>query len=187
MCHAAICVQTAEPDLPSYGLPTYDWMYTIYGDCQEEILTDAPPPLGRYVTTSHYVNANLIHDLVTGKLVTGCIHFFNQTLIDVYTKKQATVKTATYGSEFVAARTCTDQIIELRTPLQYLGVPLCNQSYMFGDSQAVVNSSTLPEARLHKRHTLISYHRVCEAIAAKMIVFIHIDGRIDPADILSKH
>jgi hypothetical protein len=54
---------------------------------------------------------------------------------------------------------------------------------MFGDNQAVVNSSTL----LHKQHTLLSYHRVCEAIAAKMIVFIHIDGRINPADIPSKH
>jgi hypothetical protein len=128
-----------------------------------------------------------MHDLVTGKSVTGCIHFFNQTPIDAYTKKQATVETATYGSEFVAARTCTEQIIELRTLLRYLGVPLRDQSYMFGDNQAVVNSSTLPEAKLHKRHTLLSYHRVREAIAAKMIVFIHIDGRINPADILSKH
>jgi hypothetical protein len=58
---------------------------------------------------------------------------------------------------------------------------------MFGDNQAVVNSSTLPEAKLHKQHTLLLYHRVCEAIAAKMIVFIHIDGRINPVDIPSKH
>jgi hypothetical protein len=58
---------------------------------------------------------------------------------------------------------------------------------MFGDNQAVVKSSTIPEAKLHKRHTLLSFHRVREAIAARMIVFIHIDGRINPADILSKH
>jgi hypothetical protein len=80
-----------------------------------------------------------------------------------------------------------EQIIELRTLLQYLGVPLHDQCYMFGDNQAVVNSSTLPEAKLHKQHTLLLYHSVCEAIATKMIVFIHIDGRINPADILSKH
>jgi hypothetical protein len=58
---------------------------------------------------------------------------------------------------------------------------------MFGDNQAVVKSSTLPEAKLHKRHTLLSFHRVREAVAAKMVIFIHIDGRINPADILSKH
>jgi hypothetical protein len=34
---------------------------------------------------------------------------------------------------------------------------------------------------------LLSFHRVREAIAAKMVIFIHIDGRINPADILSKH
>jgi hypothetical protein len=45
----------------------------------------------------------------------------------------------------------------------------------------------LPEAKLHKRHTLLSFHRVREAIAARIIHFIHIDGRINPADILSQH
>jgi hypothetical protein len=74
-----------------------------------------------------------------------------------------------------------------RLLLQHLGVPLCDQSYTFGDNQAVVNSLTLSEAKLHTQHTQLSYHRVREAIAAKMIVFINIDGRINPADILSKH
>jgi hypothetical protein len=128
-----------------------------------------------------------MHDMLSGKAVTGCVHFLNQTPIDAYSKKQATVETATYGSEFVAARTCTEQIIEIRTLLRYLGVPIRDQSYMFGDNQAVVKSSTLPEAKLHKRHTLLSFHRVREAIAAGFIHFIHIDGRINPADILSKH
>jgi hypothetical protein len=99
---------------------------------------------------------------------------------------QTTVETATHGSEFAACM-CVEQIIKIQTFLQYLGVPLCDQSYMFGDNQAVVNSLTLPEAKLQKQHTLLLNHRVCEAIAAKMTVFIHIDGHINPADILSKH
>jgi len=33
----------------------------------------------------------------------------------------------------------------------------------------------------------LSYHRVREAIAAKIINFQHIRGNINPADILSKH
>jgi hypothetical protein len=111
----------------------------------------------------------------------------NQTPIDWFSKKQATVETATYGSEFVAARTCTEQIIEIRTLLRYLGVPIRDQSHMFGDNKSVVNSATIPDAKLHKRHTLLSFHRVREAIAAGMILFTHIDGRINPADVLSKH
>ena len=58
---------------------------------------------------------------------------------------------------------------------------------MFGDNESVVNSSVKPEAKLHKRHTALSFHRVHEAISANIIKFIHIPGTINPADILSKH
>ena len=44
--------------------------------------------------------------------------------IDWFSKKQATIETATYGSEFVAAHTCVEQIIDLRNTLRYLGVPI---------------------------------------------------------------
>ena len=34
------------------------------------------------------------------------------------------METATYGSEFVASKTATEQIIDLRHTLRYLGVPI---------------------------------------------------------------
>ena len=48
-------------------------------------------------------------------------------------KDKATVETVTFGSEFVAARVATDQIIDLGYTLMYLGVPIRSKSYMFGD------------------------------------------------------
>jgi hypothetical protein len=117
----------------------------------------------------------------------GILHLVNKTPIDWFSKKQATVETATYGSEFVAACTCVEQVIELHNTLQYLGVPVCDKSYMFGDNQSVVNSSTQIHAKLHKRHTMLSFHCICEAIASGMIAFNFIPGEINPADILSKH
>jgi hypothetical protein len=127
-----------------------------------------------------------LHDLTTGRSVTAVLHFFNQTPIDWYTKKQATVETATYGSEFVAARTAVEQTMDLRTTLRYLGVPVKGATYLFGDNESVVNSSVNPASKLHKRHTALSYHRVREAIAAKVVKFIYIPGDQNPADILSK-
>jgi hypothetical protein len=113
----------------------------------------------------------------------------NKTPIDWYSKKQATVETATYGSEYVAARTCVEQVMDLlRLTLRYLGVPIRSRSYMFGDNKTVVESSIRPHAKLHKRHMALSFHRVREAIAAKQIIgFYHVDGVRNPADILSKH
>jgi len=128
-----------------------------------------------------------MHDMATGKSVTGILHWLNQTPIDWYSKKQATVETATYGSEFVAARTCVEQIIDLRCTLRYLGVPIHNKSYMFGDNKTVVDSSTVPHSKLHICHTILSYHHVCEAISSGMDAFYHLAGEINPGDILSKH
>jgi hypothetical protein len=42
-------------------------------------------------------------------------------------------------------------------------------------------------AKLHKRHTMLSFHRVREAIASGILGFYFIPGEINPADILSKH
>jgi hypothetical protein len=74
----------------------------------------------------------------------------NKMPIDWYSKKQATIKTATYGSEFISARTCIDQIVDLRLTLRYLGIPIRDMSYMFGDNKTIIDSLTQPHARLHK-------------------------------------
>ena len=97
------------------------------------------------------------------------------------------METATYSSEFVATRICIERLIDLRFTLRYLGVPIRNQDYMFGDNKSVVDSSTIPHGKLSKRHNALSFHRVREAIASKIVNFIHIPGTTNPADILSKH
>ena len=58
---------------------------------------------------------------------------------------------------------------------------------MFRDNESVVNSSSMPAGKSHKRHIALSWHRVREAIAAKVLRFVHIPGAINPADMLSKH
>jgi hypothetical protein len=92
---------------------------------------DISAPLRKHVTLTHYVDANLIHDSTTGRSVTGIPHTINKMPLDWYSKKQATVETATYGSEFIAAHKCVEQVIEIRNTLCYLVVPICAKSYMF--------------------------------------------------------
>ena len=149
----------------------YDWT-RIYGNVLEEIPKDAPEPLGKSVTTTTFLDANLLHDLITGGSVTAVLNFFNLMPGNWYSKRQATVENATYGSEFVAAKTATERIVDIRQTLRYLGVPIKSKAYMFGDNKSVVTSSTVPHSLLSKRHNMLSYHRVREAIAAKILVFI---------------
>jgi hypothetical protein len=125
--------------------------------------------------------------MATGKAVTGVIHFLNGTPVEWFTRKQPTVETATYGSEFSAARTAIQQIAGLRLTLQYLGVNIDSTSYLFGDNESVVKSSTLPQSQLGKRHHALAYHFTREAVASKMVTFHHIPSELNVADILSKH
>ena len=185
--HGTIRYRTGIPDYSHLVEVEYDWMYSVYGNVKEQIPHDIPEALGNEVLTTTYVDANLYHDMITGRSVTGVLHLLNGTPIDWFSKRQDTVETATYGSEFVAARIATEQIIDLRTTLRYLGVPIQGKAYMFGDNQSVITSSTIPHSRLSKRHNALSYHRVREAIVAGILKFFHIDGKDNPADVLSKH
>jgi hypothetical protein len=120
-------------------------------------------------------------------LVTGILHLINKTPLDWYSKKQATVETATYGSEFVAARICVEQIIDPCSTLMYQGVPAREKNCMFGNNKSVVDSSMELHAKLHKRNTMLSFHHVREAITSGIVGFYFIPEKLSPADILSKH
>ena len=165
----------------------YEWTRTVYGNIKDEIPRDMPKPLGKRVITTTFLDANILHDIVTGKSVTAVLHFVNTTPTDWFSKRQATVETATYGSEFVAAKTAIEQIIDLRNMLRYLGVPIMTKAYMFGDNKSVVMSSTIPQSILNKRHNMLSYHRVRQAFAAKIIEFHWSSSDQTKSDILSKY
>jgi hypothetical protein len=94
--------------------------------------------------------------MVTGRSVTAILHFLNQAPMDWYSKKQATVETATFGSEFIAARTTIDHLVDLRMTLCYLGIPIQEKSYIFGDNKTIIDASSTPHAKLHKRHNALS-------------------------------
>jgi hypothetical protein len=167
-------------------MPEHDWMYSVYGDVKEELPPDLPTPKGKPVRTTSFLDANLMFCKATGRSATGILHFVLATPIDWFSKRQSTVETATYGSEFVAGRTGTDQVIDIRLTLRYMGAPLDGIAWMFGDNKSVVTSSTIPSSMLSKRHLALAYHRVREAIAAKIIKFCHIDGQKNVADVMTK-
>ena len=123
------------------------------------------------MTTTTTLDVNLLHCLATGASLTACLHFCNQIPTYWYSKKQATVETGTYGSEFVAAKTANEQIMDLRYTLRYLVAPIKSKSYMFGGNRSVVTSATLPHCTLSKRHNILEFHWGREATADKIIDF----------------
>jgi hypothetical protein len=81
----------------------------------------------------------------------------------------------------------TNQIIDLRTTLRYVGLQIEGKSILFCDIQTVITSSTLTHSSLKKQHSALSYHRVREAIAAKVVTIQKVDGNKIYGYILSKN
>ena len=132
--HDSTRYRTKEPGNIYLPNMKHERSYTVYGKVQEIIPNNCPKPLGKSVTTTTTLDANLLHCLATGASLTACLHFCNQTPTDSYSKKQAT---------FVAAKTSTEQIMDLRYTPRYLDVPVKSKSYMFGTSCHQCNTSSL--------------------------------------------
>ena len=187
MNNGAIRIRTEMPDISDAVIKRYDWSKTVYAGSEEEIPHDIPTPKGKPVKLVTYADSNLMHNILDGKAVTGILHFVNKTPFDWYSKKQATPEVATFSTEELAARTAIEQSRANRLIFMYLGVPIEGPSILLGDNESVVKGATIPHRKLNKRHLILSWHYVRQAIATGTYDYVHIPGKINPADILSKH
>ena len=116
---------------------------------------------------------------------TGLIIWVNKAHILWYSKRQSTVETSTFGSEFVAMRTAIEMIIGLRYKLRMMGVEIDGPCNVFCDNNSVVLNTTRPESVLKKKHNAVCYHMSRENIAAGVILIAKEDTKTNMADILT--
>jgi len=157
MHHATIKIRTDTRDYSNIPVKMHDWEHSCYADTKEEIPLGAPKPKGKSVTMTSFFDANLYHNLISGKSVTCILYQLNKTSIDWCSKLQSTVEMATFGSEYVAARTCTEQVIDLHLTLRHLGVPINGPTIVLGDNELVIYSAAIPHSKMHKRWVALSY------------------------------
>ena len=72
----------------------------------EQLPARMPKPLGNLVTISAFVDANYAGNVVMRRSHTGIIIFVQNAPIIWFSKRQNTVESASFGSEFVALRIC---------------------------------------------------------------------------------
>ena len=83
-------------------------------------------------------------------------------------------------------RAAVEEAIALRYMLRCLGVPVKSPTDLFGDNFGVIQSATIPDSELKKKHVAISYHYVREAIAAKTVNAYWIQSEENYSDICTK-
>ena len=160
-----------DPRLPSTDETQFqqvDW-HDFYPEAADAIPPNMPEPLGNPVTVSAFVDANHAGNAVTRRSHTGILIFCNNAPVQWYSKRQNTVESSTFGSEFVALRICLELLEGLRYKLRMFGIPIDGPADVYCDNNSVVLSASVPTTMLNKKHNAICYHRVREAAAAGTI------------------
>jgi hypothetical protein len=170
-----ITPKTAKPDWSSF-----------YENIEEELPPRMPEPLGNPVNIHVFVDANHAGNVVTRRSHTGILVFVQNSPILWVSRRQNTVETSTFGSEFVALRNARDVTIALRYKLRMFGVPLEGPAQVYCDNQGVVKNTSIPESVLSKKHNAINYHAVREAAAAGVLEVHKEDTQTNLADLFTK-
>jgi hypothetical protein len=159
-----------DPNYVSWEIASfqeYDWK-EFYHDANEAIPPNAPEPRGHAVQMNAFVDANHAGNKVTCRSHTVIIIYLNCSPIQWYSKAHSTIKSSTFGSEFVAMRILVEMLESMRYKLRMMGIPIDGAANVFCDNKSVVTNATVPTSTLKKKHNSIPYHRVREAVAASI-------------------
>ena len=177
-----------DPTYPKIDLNVFhevDWR-PFYGNVVEAIPPNAPKPRGKSVVLRCYVDADHAGDLVTRRSRTGFIQFINMAPIAWFSKKQGSVETSTFGSEFVAAKTAIEANRALRYRLRMMGVPIDGPTYVYVDNMSVVHNCSNPDSMLKKKSNSIAYHAVRESSAMGEGIVGYVPTGSNSADLMTK-
>ena len=156
------------------------------GELKEEVPTNLPTSLGKGFVMRVFIDSDHAGDQVTRRLQTEFLVYLNNTLIYWTSKKQTTVKTSLFGSEFMAIKHAMEYIRGLRYKLRAMGVLVVGCAYIYGDNKSVlVNSGTL-HSQLKKSNS-VAFHHVCEGSTLDEWRTTYINAYVNVADLLTKN
>jgi hypothetical protein len=157
-----------------------------YDGAKEAIGTGFPDPYGNELESSIFFDADHAHNHLMRHSTTGIMVFVGSTPVLWPSKHQGCIATSTYTAEFVAMRSAVEEAISIRYMLRCLGVPVTKPTNLYGDNFGVIQSATIPDGELKKKHVAISYHYVREAITAGYINAIWMKSHENFADVCTK-
>jgi len=170
---------------PHEETPLCNWK-DMYPEAQDQIPGDAPEALGKPIQQTMFVDASHAANLVTRQSRTGVLIFLNRAPIVWHSKKQMSIETSTFGSEFTALKVGFEMLLGLRFKLRMMGIPLDGYAHVHVDNMSVVNNASRPESTLKKKSNSIAYQFVRECCAADIgrVVYEPTDSNL--ADMLTK-
>ena len=176
------------PDIDENQFEEQDWTSSEFGHLQgkEVMPPKMPEPRGTGFVMQAKVDADHASDTVTRRSRTGFFVYLNCAPIYWWSKKQTSVESSSFGSEFVAMKQCCEYLRGLRYKLGMMGIPCNGPAYIFGDNQSVLANTTIPDSTLKKKSQSIAYHFVREGVARNEWRTTYVNTHENEADLLTK-
>ena len=132
------------------------------------------------------VDADHASDMITRRSRTGFLVYLNCAPIYWWSKKQNSVESLSFGSEFIAMKQCCEYVHGLRYKLRMMGIPCEDPTFIYGDNQSVLANTTIPDSTLKKKSQSIAYHFVQEGTAWDEWRTTYINTHENEADLTDK-
>ena len=142
-----------------------------YRDATEQLPHRMPKARGRSVVTTAMVDASHGANKITRRSHSGHVLFVNRAPVKWYSKRQQTVETSAFSSEFIAMKHCLEDIEHLRFKLRMFGIPISKEhpeTCILCDNESLVKNSSNVESTLNKKHSSIAYHFARWNVAARV-------------------
>ncbi len=184
--NSRLVLDPTYPDIDMEKFERKNWKQ-FYGDIKEWIPSYVPRGIGKEFIIRAYVDADFAGDNIIRRSRAGFIIMLNNAPLFWFSKKQSSMETSSFGSEFVAMRQCCEYLKGIRYKLKMIGISVNNPCFIFGDNKSVPWNTTVPDSMLKKKTANVSYHFVREGVSADEWRTTYIDTSDNPADTLTKN
>jgi hypothetical protein len=103
----------------------------------------------------------------------------------LYSKRQNTIETSTFGTEFGALKIAVEMNEASFYKLRMIGVPIDGPTNEFCDNRSVVTNSVIPQFTVNKKNNSSAYHKVQDSVASEAIRIAHEKGEDKLSDVLT--
>jgi hypothetical protein len=186
--NAELVLDPSDPVINMNDFERRDWTSSEFGHIMgKEVLPgNMPRPRGFGFTIRGKVDADHASDTVSRRSRTGFIVYLNCAPIYWMSKKQTSVESSSFGSEFIAMKQCCEYIQGLKYKLRMMGIPCEGPAYIYGDNQSVLANTTIPDSVLKKKSQSIAYHFVREGSARDEWRTAYVNTHENESDLLTK-
>jgi len=149
---------------------------------QEEIDPRFPTPLSSKLEITIFVDADHGHDKVMGRAITVVLGFVGSAPVIWSSKRQSSVQTSTFGTEFTALEKAVEEAAAIPYQLRSMGVKVEKPTPIYIDNMSVVLNASNPGSTLNKKAIALLCHYTREHVANNVIEIRKIESEQNYSD-----